>query len=103
MCSLARGVSSGPGKTALARVPGAGRIENLASDTREIEVILDPAKARAAGVTVGPVRSGQCFEVNGCLVIGSMGTVGFVSYASSLSTTSMTPYIRTQCPGKVQT
>ena len=39
----------------LARVPGAGHIEVLASDTREIEVIVDPIKATAAGVTVGDV------------------------------------------------
>ena len=32
-------------KPELARVPGAGTIEVLASDTREIEVILDPAQA----------------------------------------------------------
>jgi CzcA family heavy metal efflux pump len=39
----------------LARVPGAGRIEVLASDTREIEVILDPSKIAAAGIAVTDV------------------------------------------------
>src|SRR5262249_30199527 len=39
-------------KPELARVPGAGTIEVQASDTREIEVILDPAKLTAAGLTV---------------------------------------------------
>src|SRR5215208_2430935 len=39
----------------LARVPGAGRIEVLASDSREIEVVLDPAKLNAAGLTVTDV------------------------------------------------
>jgi CzcA family heavy metal efflux pump len=39
-------------KPELARVPGAGTIENLASDTREIEVILDPPRMTAAGLTV---------------------------------------------------
>ena len=39
----------------LARVPGAGRIEVLASDSREIEVVLDPAKLTAAGLTVADV------------------------------------------------
>jgi len=39
----------------LARVPGAGRIEVLASDSREIEVVLDPAKLNAAGLTVAEV------------------------------------------------
>ncbi len=39
-------------KPELARVPGAGAIDILASDTREVEVILDPAKLTAAGLTV---------------------------------------------------
>ena len=39
-------------KPELARVPGAGIIEVQASDTREIEVILDPAKLTAAELTV---------------------------------------------------
>ncbi len=42
-------------RPALARVPGAGRIEVLASDTREIEVVLDPLKLTAAGLTVTDV------------------------------------------------
>ena len=39
----------------LARVPGAGQIEVLASDSREIEVILDPARLTAANLTVRDV------------------------------------------------
>ena len=39
-------------KPEIARVPGAGIIEVQASDTREIEVILDPAKLTAADLTV---------------------------------------------------
>jgi CzcA family heavy metal efflux pump len=42
-------------KPEIARVPGAGIIEILASDTREIEVILDPAKLAAAELTVRDV------------------------------------------------
>ena len=42
-------------KPELARVPGAGQIEVLASDTREIEVILDPARLTAANLTVTDV------------------------------------------------
>jgi CzcA family heavy metal efflux pump len=42
-------------KPELARVPGTGQIEVLASDTREIEVILDPAKLSAANLTVPDV------------------------------------------------
>jgi CzcA family heavy metal efflux pump len=44
-------------RPALARVPGAGRIEVLASDTREIEVVLDPLKLTAAGLTVSEVAA----------------------------------------------
>ena len=39
-------------KPEIARVPGAGIIEVQASDTREIEVILDPAKLAATELTV---------------------------------------------------
>ena len=39
----------------LARVRGAGRIEVLASDTREVEVILDPTKLNAANLAVTDV------------------------------------------------
>jgi CzcA family heavy metal efflux pump len=39
----------------LARIPGAGIIEVQASDTREIEVIVDPAKLTAANLTVTDV------------------------------------------------
>jgi CzcA family heavy metal efflux pump len=38
-------------RPALARGPGAGRIDVLASDTREIEVVLDPARLAAAHLT----------------------------------------------------
>jgi CzcA family heavy metal efflux pump len=41
----------------LARVPGAGRIEVLASDTREIEVVLDPQRLAAAGLAVTDVAA----------------------------------------------
>jgi CzcA family heavy metal efflux pump len=44
-------------RPALARVPGAGHIEALASDTREIEVVLDPLKLTAAGLTVSEVAA----------------------------------------------
>ena len=44
-------------KPELARVPGAGVIEVLASDTREIEVILDPSRLAANGVSVQDVAS----------------------------------------------
>lgn len=39
-------------RPALSRVPGVGRVEVQASDTREIEVVADPARLTAAGLTV---------------------------------------------------
>ncbi len=42
-------------KPEIARVPGAGVIDVQSSDTREIEVILDPVRLSAAGVTVSDV------------------------------------------------
>ena len=42
-------------RPALARVPGAGHIEVLASDTREIEVVLEPMKLALTGLTVTDV------------------------------------------------
>jgi CzcA family heavy metal efflux pump len=39
-------------KPEIARVPGAGIIEVQASDTREIEIVLDPGKLAAADLTV---------------------------------------------------
>jgi len=42
-------------RPALSRVPGVGNVEVLASDTREIEVIADPAKLTAAQLTIGDV------------------------------------------------
>jgi len=44
-------------RPALSRVPGVGRVEILSSDTREIEVITDPNKLLAAGVTVDDVAT----------------------------------------------
>jgi len=44
-------------KPEIARIPGAGLIEVLASDTREIEVILDPAKLTEADLTVVDVSN----------------------------------------------
>ena len=71
-------------KPELARVPGAGRIEVLASDSREIEVVLDPTRLSAAGLSVVDVadalkaqnqllpvgrfpQSGQQHQVSGSL------------------------------------
>ena len=42
-------------RPALARVPGVGKVEVLSSETREIEVVLDPQKLMAANLTVPDV------------------------------------------------
>ena len=42
-------------RPALSRVAGVGNVEVLASDTREIEVIADPARLAASGLTIGDV------------------------------------------------
>ncbi|MBV8199663.1 MAG: efflux RND transporter permease subunit [Acidobacteria bacterium] len=39
-------------RPAFSRVPGVGRVEVQASDTREIEVVADPARMLAAGMTL---------------------------------------------------
>ncbi|HEV7505199.1 MAG TPA: efflux RND transporter permease subunit [Thermoanaerobaculia bacterium] len=44
-------------RPALARVAGVGRVEVSASDTREIEVVTDPGKLLAAGLTVDDVTT----------------------------------------------
>ena len=62
-------------RPALARVPGAGAIEVLASDTREIEVVLDPLKLNAAGLTVTDV-SGKLKTQNRLLPVGRFAESG---------------------------
>jgi CzcA family heavy metal efflux pump len=42
-------------RPAISRVAGVGNVEVLASDTHEIEVIADPARLRAADLTIGDV------------------------------------------------
>jgi CzcA family heavy metal efflux pump len=44
-------------RPALARATGVGRVDVQTSDSREIEVVVDPAKALAAGVTVTDVAA----------------------------------------------
>jgi len=62
-------------KPEVARVPGAGTIEVQASDTREIEVILDPAKLTAAGLTVVDV-SDALNKQNTILPVGRFAESG---------------------------
>src|SRR5262249_571722 len=42
-------------RPAVSRVPGVGRVEVMASDSREIEVVADPGKLLAAGLSVHDV------------------------------------------------
>lgn len=44
-------------RPALSRVPGVGHVEVLSTDTREIEVVVDPAKLLAANLTVDDVSA----------------------------------------------
>ena len=44
-------------RPALARVPGVGRLDVAATDTREIEVVVDPTRMLAARLTVGDVAA----------------------------------------------
>jgi CzcA family heavy metal efflux pump len=62
-------------RPALARVPGTGAIEVLASDTREIEVILDPMKLNGAGLTVTDV-SDKLRTQNQLLPVGRFAEAG---------------------------
>jgi CzcA family heavy metal efflux pump len=62
-------------KPEIARVPGSGIIEVQSSDTREIEVILDPAKLTAAGLTVVDV-SGALNAQNQILPVGRFQEAG---------------------------
>ena len=42
-------------RPALSRVAGVGQVEVLSSDSREIEVVVDPTKLMAANLTVDDV------------------------------------------------
>ena len=66
-------------RPALARARGVGRVEVLATDTREIEVIVDPAKAAGAKLTVpeiaGALRRANRLEPIGRTVRGGRQTL----------------------------
>ena len=49
-------------KPEIARAPGAGIIEVLSSDTREVEIVLDPARLTAAGLSVVDVADALAAE-----------------------------------------
>ena len=70
-------------RPALARARGVGRIEVLATDTREIEVVVDPAKAAAARVTVPEIaealRRANRLEPIGRTVRGGRQTLELAS------------------------
>ena len=75
-------------RPALARVPGTGNIDVLASDTREIEVVLDPLKLSAAGLTVAEVSESLKAQ-NELAPVGRFAESGqqHLSLASGLWTT----------------
>ena len=76
-------------KPELERVPGAGRIEVLASDTREIEVVLDPSRLAAADLSVEDV-AGALKAQNQLLPAGRFAQAGqqLLSLASGLWTSA---------------
>src|SRR6187401_635958 len=63
-------------RPAFSRVAGVGQVEVLASDTREIEVITDPGRMTAAGLTVadvaGALRSANVLVPAGRLPEGEL-------------------------------
>jgi len=59
----------------LARVPGVGRVEVLSSDVREIEIVADPAKLFAAGLTVHDVAQ-ALKETNTLAPVGRFSASG---------------------------
>lgn len=59
----------------LARVPGAGQVAVAASDTREIEVVTDPARLLAAGLTVHDVAE-KLKSANELAPVGRYSTGG---------------------------
>jgi CzcA family heavy metal efflux pump len=59
----------------LARVPGAGQVAVSASDTREIEVVADPTKLLAAGLTVHDL-AGKLKEANQLAPVGRYASGG---------------------------
>ena len=69
----------------LSRVPGAGRVEVTASDTREINVIVDPARLVATGLTVHDVAD-RLRSANQLAPVGrqSIGGVQQLALASGL-------------------
>src|SRR3954465_15370402 len=71
----------------LARVAGAGQVEVASSDTREIEVVTDPARLLAAGLTVHEVAE-KLKSANALAPVGrySMGGVQQLVLASGLWT-----------------
>jgi CzcA family heavy metal efflux pump len=62
-------------RPALSRVPGVGSVEVLSSDTPEIEVIADPARLAAAGLTIGDVADGLAAS-NALLPVGRYNASG---------------------------
>ena len=69
----------------IARVPGVGLVEVMASDTREIEVVTDPARLLASGLTVADV-AGALKAANQLAPVGrySAGGKQYLVLASGL-------------------
>ena len=62
-------------RPAIARVPGVGRVEVSSSDTREIEVIVNPSRLLATGLTVDDVAA-ALKSANQLIPVGRYPTEG---------------------------
>jgi multidrug efflux pump subunit AcrB len=62
-------------RPAFSRTPGVGRVEVLASDSREIEVVADPARLLAAGLTLKEVGDALA-AANQLAPVGRYSTAG---------------------------
>ncbi|MEO8274843.1 MAG: efflux RND transporter permease subunit [Thermoanaerobaculia bacterium] len=62
-------------RPALSRVPGVGRVEVLASDSREIEVIVNPSRLMASGLTAADVARGIA-DANRLVSVGTVVDAG---------------------------
>lgn len=58
-------------KPVLSRVPGVGRVDVQGSDTREIEVIADPARLSASGLTYGDLAA----DIRAGIAVDAVGRV----------------------------
>ncbi|PYR72434.1 MAG: AcrB/AcrD/AcrF family protein, partial [Acidobacteria bacterium] len=62
-------------RPSISRVPGVGNVEVLSSDSHEVEIIADPAKLTATGLTIGEVAD-ALKSANGLAPVGRYSAAG---------------------------